>query len=175
MRRSPLRTVTQDRASGGVCASLSLVGQPTPIRPNTPPAASSTQDRWLPVSVVSWPTASLGHHAELNPPTTRHRRRKGRSGLEHQCQPRSLRRRGTALTRRRNPDRDPRPHPGRHRAHGAHRCRDLVGSIWRSLNGLPRPSERAYRLRAHSADRGRPSYTASPAHQLGGQGDTANL
>jgi hypothetical protein len=27
--------VTQDRASGYVCASLSLVGQPTPIRPST--------------------------------------------------------------------------------------------------------------------------------------------
>ena len=45
--------MTQDRASGCVCASLSLVGQPTPIRPSTSPAASSTQDHWLPVSVVS--------------------------------------------------------------------------------------------------------------------------
>src|SRR5262249_16575153 len=54
--QSPLRTVTQDRASGCVCASLFLVGQPTPIRPGTSPAASSTQDHWLPVSVVSWPT-----------------------------------------------------------------------------------------------------------------------
>jgi hypothetical protein len=42
--------VTQDRASGCVCASLSLVGRPTPIRPGTSPAASSTQDHWLPVS-----------------------------------------------------------------------------------------------------------------------------
>jgi hypothetical protein len=45
--------VTQDRASACVCASLSLVGQPTPIRPSTSPAASSTQDHWLPVSVLS--------------------------------------------------------------------------------------------------------------------------
>ena len=45
--------MTQDRACGCVCASLPLVGPPTPIRPSTSPAASSPQDHWLPVSIVS--------------------------------------------------------------------------------------------------------------------------
>ena len=43
--------MTQDRVSGCVCASLSLVGQPTPIRPSASPAASSTRDHWSPASV----------------------------------------------------------------------------------------------------------------------------
>src|SRR4029453_15589193 len=49
-------TTNGERASGCVCASLSLVEQPTPIRPSSSPAASSTQDHWFSVSVVSWPT-----------------------------------------------------------------------------------------------------------------------
>lgn len=66
--------MTQDRASGCVCALLSLVGQPTPIRPITSPAATSTRDHRLPVSVVSCPTPTaddpddLGDLGDAPPP-----------------------------------------------------------------------------------------------------------
>ena len=38
--------MTQDRASGCVCASLSLVGQPTPIRPSTAEDLGVLDEPW---------------------------------------------------------------------------------------------------------------------------------